>query len=209
MTNLATNLVSTAERHPDGVAIKLDAAELTWRQLHQLAAKAAGALREAGLKPGDRVSLILPNVPAYPILFYGTLLAGGIVVPMNPLLKAGEIEYFYSDSGATFSFVWPDFMEEAVKGGANPGTQVIQSGPMGPSDDDLAARRRRDDAGGARRRRHGRDPLHLGHDRKAQGRRADPRQPQPQRPAVRHRHHADGHRRTSSWAACRCSTSSG
>ena len=139
MTNLATNLVSTAERHPDGVAIKLDAAELTWRQLHQLAAKAAGALRDAGLKPGDRVSLILPNVPAYPILFYGTLLAGGIVVPMNPLLKAGEIEYFYTDSGATFSFVWPDFMQEAVKGGANPGTQVIQSGPMGPSDDDLPA----------------------------------------------------------------------
>ena len=43
MTNLASNLVRTAEQHPDVVAIKLDAAELTWSQLHQLAAKAAGA----------------------------------------------------------------------------------------------------------------------------------------------------------------------
>jgi long-chain acyl-CoA synthetase len=137
MTNLATNLVRTAERHPDVVAIKLDAAELTWSQLHQLSAKAAGALREGGLKPGDRVSLILPNVPAYPILFFGTLLAGGIVVPMNPLLKAQEVEYFFTDSGASFSFVWPDFMQEAVTGAANPGTQVIASGPMGPTDEDL------------------------------------------------------------------------
>ena len=61
----------------------------------------AGQLRAAGVEPGDRVSLILPNVPAYPVAFYGTLLAGGVVVPMNPLLKAGEIEYFYEDSGAT------------------------------------------------------------------------------------------------------------
>ncbi|WP_068422512.1 long-chain-fatty-acid--CoA ligase [Janibacter terrae] len=139
MTNLASNLVATAQAHPDRVAIKLDDAELTWAQLHGLAAQTAGALRAAGLEPGDRVSLILPNVPAFPVLFYGTLLAGGIVVPMNPLLKAQEIEYFYTDSGAKFSFVWGDFAAEAQAGAEGTSTRVIASGPVGPSEEDLPA----------------------------------------------------------------------
>ena len=139
MTNLASNLVTTAQTNPDGVAIKLDDAELTWSQLHGLAAKAAGALKAAGLQPGDRVSLILPNVPAVPVLFYGTLLAGGVVVPMNPLLKGQEIEYFYTDSGAKFSFVWGDFASEAQAGAEGTDTRVIVSGPVGPSEEDLPA----------------------------------------------------------------------
>lgn len=139
MTNLASTLVTTARTHPDKVAIKLDDAELTWQQLHGLAAKAAGAMRAAGLEPGDRVSLILPNVPAFPVLFYGTLLAGGTVVPMNPLLKAQEIEYFYTDSGAKFSFVWGDFLAEAQGGAEGTSTKVIASGPVGPSEEDLPA----------------------------------------------------------------------
>ena len=68
MTNLATNLVTTAGQHPDRAAIKLDA-----RSSYVVAAPGpgratvAGQLRAAGLEPGDRVALILPNVPAYPV----------------------------------------------------------------------------------------------------------------------------------------------
>ena len=138
MTNLASNLVTTAQTHPERVAIKLDDVELTWSQLHGLAARAAGSLRAAGLQPGDRVSLILPNVPAFPVLFYGALLAGATVVPMNPLLKAQEIEYFYTDSGAKFSFVWGDFLPEARGGAEGTDTTVIPSGPLGPSEEDLS-----------------------------------------------------------------------
>ena len=134
MTNLANNLVATAERIPDKVGIRLDQVGVTWSQLHQAAARVAGQLRAAGLEPGDRVSLILPNVPAYPVAFYGALLAGGVVVPMNPLLKAGEIQYFFEDSGARFSFVWPDFAEEAGKAAAETGTRLVVCGPMGPAD---------------------------------------------------------------------------
>ncbi len=134
MTNLATNLVATADRVPDKVGIKLDQVELSWSALHRAAAAVAGQLRAAGLEPGDRVSLILPNVPAYPVAFYGTLLAGGVVVPMNPLLKSGEIQYFYEDSGARFSFVWPDFADEAGKAAAETGTRLVVCGPLGPAD---------------------------------------------------------------------------
>ena len=64
MTNLASNLVRTAERHPDVVAIKLDAAELTWSQLHQLAGKAAGALREAVIDMGaEAIVHLLTDLP--------------------------------------------------------------------------------------------------------------------------------------------------
>ena len=134
MTNLAANLAATAARVPDKVGIKLDQVEVSWSALHRAAAAVAGQLRAAGLERGDRVSLILPNVPAYPVAFYGTLLAGGIVVPMNPLLKSGEIQYFYEDSGARFSFVWPDFADEAAKAAAETGTRLVVCGPMGPAD---------------------------------------------------------------------------
>ena len=195
MTNLATNLVATAARVPDKVGIKLDQVELSWSALHRAAAAVAGQLRAAGLEPGDRVSLILPNVPAYPVAFYGTLLAGGVVVPMNPLLKSGEIQYFYEDSGARFSFVWPDFAEEAGKAAAETGTRLVVCGPMGPADGQFDASESAAEpgarAGRARRRRHRGDPLHERHDRQAQGRRADALQPPPQRRAFGGRHHGD------------------
>ena len=138
MTNLAENLISTAEKYPDRTAIRLDSVALTWAQLRDLSLAAAGSLRAAGIEPGDRVALILPNVPAFPILFFGTLMAGGTVVPMNPLLKAQEIDYYFTDSGARIAFVWGDFLDEARKGAEGAGTRVVQSGPMGPAEEDLA-----------------------------------------------------------------------
>ena len=137
MTNLAENLITTAERYPDKTALSLDSLTLTWAQLRDLSLAAAGSLKAAGIEPGDRVALILPNVPAFPVLFFGTLMAGGTVVPMNPLLKAQEIDYYFSDSGATVAFVWGDFLDEARKGAEGPGTRVVQSGPMSPSEEDL------------------------------------------------------------------------
>ncbi|WP_270886637.1 long-chain-fatty-acid--CoA ligase [Pedococcus sp. 5OH_020] len=134
MTNLATNLVETARRSPESPAIKFRGSDLSYGQLHALAARVAGDLRASGVEPGDRVAIILPNVPAFPVVFFGSLLAGAIVVPMNPLLKAGEIDFFFSNSGAKVAFVWPDFVEEATKGALNAGTHIIPCGPLGPQD---------------------------------------------------------------------------
>lgn len=101
MTNLAASLVATAHEYGDRPAVKLDDYVLSYRQLHHQAAAVAGDLRAHGVLPGDRVGLVLPNVPAYPVLFYGALLAGAVVVPMNPLLNAREVEYYLTDSGMT------------------------------------------------------------------------------------------------------------
>jgi long-chain acyl-CoA synthetase len=80
------------------------------------------------------VAVILPNVPAFPVVYFGILLAGGVVVPMNPLLKSGEIDYFFTDSGAKIAFVWPDFVGEATKGAERSGTRIVECGPLGPAE---------------------------------------------------------------------------
>jgi long-chain acyl-CoA synthetase len=132
MTNLATNLTSSAATYSEQDALRINGQGVTYAQLHGMAATIAGTLRANGVEPGDRVALILPNVPAFPVVYWGVLLAGGTVVPMNPLLKAGEIDYFFTDSGAKLAFVWPDFVPEATKGAQNSGTRIIECGPMGP-----------------------------------------------------------------------------
>ena len=114
--NLADNLTATAKAHPDNVAIKLDDFELTYAGLNGASSLAAGWLRDLGVERGDRVGIMLPNVPQFPIIYYGALRAGAIVVPMNPLLKEREVEYYLSDSGAKVLFGWEGFAEEAKPG---------------------------------------------------------------------------------------------
>jgi long-chain acyl-CoA synthetase len=98
--NLADNLISTAERHPERPALRLDRTVITYAELDETSRRVAGGLIERGLEPGDRVGLMLPNVPEFAAAYYGILRAGGVVVPMNILLKEREIAYYLGDSGA-------------------------------------------------------------------------------------------------------------
>src|SRR4051812_36084862 len=95
--NLAGNLIASAERTPDAVAMKLDDFELTFAELDERSARAAGLLRDYGVEPGDRVGIMLPNVPAFAVAYYGILRLGAVVVPMNVLLKARETSFYLSD----------------------------------------------------------------------------------------------------------------
>jgi long-chain acyl-CoA synthetase len=123
--NLATILTDTAAEHGDGTAFKLDAVELSYSMLDGASTHITGLLKQRGLEPGDRVGLMLPNVPYFPVIYYGILRAGGIVVPMNVLLKAREVKFYLSDSGAKLLFAWHDFGEPAEKGGAEAGAEAI------------------------------------------------------------------------------------
>ena len=99
--NLATNLTATARVHPTRTALALGDHELTYTELNDASANVAGLLRSRGVRPGDRVGVMMPNVPQFAMAYYGVLRLGAIVVPMNPLLKAREVEHYVSDSGAS------------------------------------------------------------------------------------------------------------
>jgi long-chain acyl-CoA synthetase len=131
VTNLADNLTKTAEQHPDRPAVRLDDMVLTYRELQDGARRVSSLLASKGVGPGDRVGLVLPNVPAFPILFYGALSVGAVVVPMNPLLKGREVKYYLEDSGAKIVFAWKDMAEEAGKGADEVGIECIEVEPGG------------------------------------------------------------------------------
>jgi long-chain acyl-CoA synthetase len=123
--NLARILTETAAKHGDRTAFKLDDVELTYALLDDSSARIAALLESKGLEPGDRVGLMLPNVPYFPAIYYGILRAGGAVVPMNVLLKGREVSYYLQDSGAKLVFAWYDFAEFAEEGAEQAGAECI------------------------------------------------------------------------------------
>src|SRR3954462_8031455 len=123
--NLATVLTDTAAEHGDQIAIKLDDTELPYKFLDGASAHVAGLLKAKGVEPGDRVGIMLPNVPYFAAIYYGILRLGAVVVPMNPLLKGREGEFYLKDPEAKVMFAWHDFAEAAEKGASAAGAEAI------------------------------------------------------------------------------------
>jgi len=127
--NLASLLTESAARTPDAPAVRLGEVELSYAELDERSARLATLLREKGLQQGDRVGVMLPNVPEFPVTYYGVLRAGGIVVPMNVLLKRREIAFYLEDSGAKLLLAWHGFAAEARDGAADAGAEPIEVEP--------------------------------------------------------------------------------
>src|SRR5258707_13140944 len=100
MTNLSLNLTETAAMYPDSIAIRCDAQELSYAELDDAAARLATFLQSEGIEAGDRVGLMLPNIPAFAVVYYGILRIGAVVVPMNPLLSEREVQFYLANTGA-------------------------------------------------------------------------------------------------------------
>jgi long-chain acyl-CoA synthetase len=115
--NLASNLVDAARTHPDRIAVRAGETATTYAELDQAAAGVAALLLERSLRPGDRVGIMLPNVAEFAPVYYGILRAGGVVVPMNPLLKQREVAHYLGDSAARLVLAWHEVAAEA-RGGA-------------------------------------------------------------------------------------------
>jgi acyl-CoA synthetase (AMP-forming)/AMP-acid ligase II len=76
-------------------------------------------------EPGQPVAIMLPNVPGYAAAYYGVLRMGGIVVPMNPLLKVREVAYYLADSGAPVILAWHTTADEVAAGAAQAGAEAV------------------------------------------------------------------------------------
>jgi long-chain acyl-CoA synthetase len=125
MPNLADLLSRSAAAHPDRTALKLDDLELTYAQLDAASARVAGLLAAKGVGPGDRVGIMLPNVPYFAAAYYGALRAGAAIVPMNVLLKEREVAFYLQDSGAKVLFAWHQFADAAHAGAEQAGAECV------------------------------------------------------------------------------------
>ncbi len=123
--NLAQILSDSAERDPEAIALKLDDFAVNYGLLEQAAKRVVGMLNAHGIGVGDKVGLMVPNVPHFAAIYYGILRAGAVVVPMNVLLKRREVEYYLTDSDAKLLFYWADFGAEAEPGAADAGADAI------------------------------------------------------------------------------------
>src|SRR5215475_11229296 len=113
--NLATILTETALATPDAPVCKISGTTTSYRELDELSGRVAAGLRSAGLSPGQVVALQLPNIPQFLIAYFGALKAGLVVLPLNPLLMAPEIEYHLTDSAAALLVGFEGLHAEAAK----------------------------------------------------------------------------------------------
>src|ERR1700759_4903429 len=123
--NLASALTDSAQRDPDHVALRLDDMDVSYGRRDEGSARLAAVLADRGVEPGDRVGIMLPNVPYFGVCYYGVLRAGGVVVPMNVLLKRREVAFYLGDSGAKLMFAWEGFADDAKTGADEAGAECI------------------------------------------------------------------------------------
>jgi long-chain acyl-CoA synthetase len=115
MLNLAHFLDVTAEKHPEIPAAILDERKLSYAEVASAAHRVANVLKAKGIGHGDKVAMMLPNTPHFPIIYYGILHTGATVVPVNVLYQKSEILHYLRDSDSKAFFAFQLFEEEARK----------------------------------------------------------------------------------------------
>ncbi|MFV9506357.1 MAG: long-chain-fatty-acid--CoA ligase [Oscillochloridaceae bacterium umkhey_bin13] len=116
MLNLALLLEQRSRRDPAKTALIFDDYRMRYAELNGAANKLANALVGLGVRPGDKVAMMLPNTPHFPLSYYAILKAGATVVPLNVLFKQNEVQYHLEDSDAVALIVWEGFLSEAEPG---------------------------------------------------------------------------------------------
>jgi len=123
--SVAAILKESADRAPEGVAIVVGTSGVTYAELWNQTRQYAGALRAEGVRQGDAVAVLIPNVVDFARVYYAILSLGGIVVPVHALLKGDEIEYVLRDSAAIMLVCAAPLLGEGAKGAAKAGVPVL------------------------------------------------------------------------------------
>ena len=112
-TTLADVVVDVARDHGDRVALTFRDQAITYARLDTMIERAADRLVALGVLKGERVALLLPNVPQFVVAFYAVARIGATVVPVNVLYKADELAHVIRDSEAAALIVYDSFRETA------------------------------------------------------------------------------------------------
>jgi long-chain acyl-CoA synthetase len=127
MLNLAAILEQHTRRRPDAEALVCGDKRLTYAQLNAWANQIANALAASGIRRGDHVALLCPNLPYFPAVYFGILKTGATVVPLNVLLKPREIAYHLRDSDAKAMFCFQGTAELPMAEAAKAAVAVVPS----------------------------------------------------------------------------------
>jgi len=109
-------LMATARKFPNNPAYYIMGRTISFRQIDQLSNQFAHAISGLGVRKGDRIAIMVPNLPQFPIAFFGAFKAGAIVTPVNPLLKELELHHQLESTGAKVLVALDLFHEVAEKG---------------------------------------------------------------------------------------------
>ncbi|NII95008.1 long-chain-fatty-acid--CoA ligase [Microbacterium halimionae] len=123
--SVASILSESAVRHAERPAVHFMGTSTTYRELWDQTRSYAGALRARGIGHGDRVAMLVPNVPDFARVYFATLSLGAIVVPVHLLFKADEIAFILRDSGADLLIAAAPLLGEAVPAAAREGVPLM------------------------------------------------------------------------------------
>ena len=104
--SLVDIVATSAREHPDAPALEFFGRETSYRRLQERIDRAAAYLRDAGVRRGDRVAIVLPNCPQHIVAFYAVLRLGAVVIEHNPLYTPREMRKQFEDHGAKVAIVW-------------------------------------------------------------------------------------------------------
>ncbi|WP_189277618.1 long-chain-fatty-acid--CoA ligase [Kitasatospora griseola] len=123
--SVAAILAESALRRPEHPAIVSGTRRITYRELWDGARRYAAVLRARGIGPDDKVALLLPNTPHFPLAYFGVLALGAVAVPVHALLRAEEIAYVLRDSGAAALICAAPLLAEGGKAAETAGTPLL------------------------------------------------------------------------------------
>lgn len=134
MPTLSKHLARTNQRHPENFALVFGDVKIPYGLFHEAVRRLAQAIKELGVQKGDRIGILLPNVPHFCISYYAALELGAVVVPMNIILSEQEITFLLQDCSPKIVIAWSGLRHKVCNaaGKQSPSPQLIFLGEQIP-----------------------------------------------------------------------------
>ncbi|WP_223180554.1 long-chain-fatty-acid--CoA ligase [Streptomyces griseicoloratus] len=130
--SVAGVLADTAAQRPGHTAVIYESEHVTYGWLWEQARRYASVLRANGVRPGDRVAMLLIDTPQFPVVYFGVLAAGAVAIPLNAMATASEIDHVLTDADARFLVCAASLLARAREAAEPLGTVLLTVGP-GPA----------------------------------------------------------------------------